>query len=41
MCRTCQEECVAIGSRTRYALGSDVAARSRTVFDDKLLAEPL
>src|SRR3981189_3533227 len=34
MCRTYQEECVAIGSRTRYSLGSDVAARSRTVFND-------
>jgi hypothetical protein len=41
MCRTYQEERVAICGRTHYSLGSDVTARSRTVFNDKLLAEPL
>src|SRR5262245_54835699 len=41
MCRTDQEECVAVSRRTRHRLGREVAARSRTVFDDKLLAEPL
>src|SRR5207253_918331 len=41
MCRTDQEQCVAVSRRTRHRLGSDVTARSRTVFNDKLLTQPL
>src|SRR5262245_6184037 len=37
---TAQEERVAVGGRAHYGLGADIAAATRAVFYEELLAEP-
>src|SRR6266849_4812555 len=41
VCRTYQQQRVAIGRRAYHRLGADVGAGTWTVLDDKSLAEPL